>query len=283
MNKEIKFLHIPEHCPICHGKTELVTENSSTILVCTNDNCKGKLLGRLTHFVSKNAINIENLSEATIEKFIELGWLTCFKDIFTLKDHFTEMVKLDGFGEKSVKKLLDSIEKSKNTTLDRFIYSLSINLIGKSASKDIAIACDNGDIQKFVDIMNSRSKTPFIDLNGFGKAMCESLLHWWINNKEMFYKLTDNFNFIKKEDVKNNLNLSGKIFAITGSLEHYKNRDELIFVIESLGGKVSNNVSAKTDFLINNDVKSNSSKNQKARKLDVEIISEIDFIKMIEN
>lgn len=283
LGKEPDYIAIPSVCPICGGNTKLVTENSSTVLMCTNDNCKGKLLGKLTHFVSKNAMNIDGMSEATLEKFIELGWLTCFEDIYRLKNYASEMMNLEGFGEKSVKKLLKSIEMSKDTTLDKFIYSLSINLIGKSASKDIAVACDNGDIQKFVDIMNSGNQILFINLNGFGKAMCESLLHWWINNKEMFYKLTDNFNFIKKEDVKNKFNLSGKIFAITGSLEHYKNRDELISVIESLGGKVSNNVSVKTDFLINNDVKSNSSKNQKARKLDVEIISEIDFVKMIGN
>ena len=281
---EAPTIYIPEYCPICGCKTKIKQDNNSKVLVCANENCKGKLLGKLTHYVSKNAMDIKGLSESTLEKFIELGWLTCFEDIYKLKSYASEIMELEGFGKKSVKKLLKSIEMSKETTLDRFIYGLSINLIGKSASKDIAVACDNGDIQKFVDIMNSENRTPFINLNGFGKAMCESLLHWWINNKEMFYKLVDNFNFIKKEDVENKFGvLSGKIFAITGSLGYYKNRDELISVIESLGGKVSNNVSAKTDFLINNDVKSNSSKNQKARKLDVEIISEIDFIKMIEN
>lgn len=281
---EAPIIYIPEYCPICGYKTKIKQDNNSKVLVCTNENCKGKLLGKLTHYVSKNAMDIKGLSESTLEKFIELGWLTCFEDIYKLKSYASEIMELEGFGEKSVKRLLKSIEMSKETTLDRFIYGLSINLIGKSASKDIAVACDNGDIQKFVNIMNSENRTPFINLNGFGKAMCESLLCWWINNKEMFYKLADNFNFIKKEDAKNKFGvLSSKIFAITGSLGYYKNRDELISVIESLGGKVSNNVSAKTDFLINNDVKSNSSKNQKARKLDVEIISEIDFIKMIKN
>lgn len=281
---EAPTIYIPENCPICGGKTKIKQDNNSKVLVCTNENCKGKLLGKLTHYVSKNAMDIKGLSESTLEKFIELGWLTCFEDIYKLKSYASEIMELEGFGEKSVKKLLKSIEMSKETTLDRFIYGLSINLIGKSASKDIAVACDNGDIQKFVNIMNSENRTPFINLNGFGKAMCESLLCWWINNKEMFYKLANNFNFIKKEDAKNKFGvLSSKIFAITGSLGYYKNRDELISVIESLGGKVSNNVNAKTDFLINNDVKSNSSKNQKARKFDVEIISEIDFIKMIEN
>lgn len=281
---EAPTIYIPEYCPICGGKTKIKQDNNSKVLVCTNENCKGKLLGKLTHYVSKNAMDIKGLSESTLEKFIELGWLTCFEDIYKLKSYASEIMELEGFGEKSVKKLLKSIEMSKETTLDRFIYGLSINLIGKSASKDIAVACDNGDIQKFVNIMNSENRTPFINLNGFGKAMCESLLCWWINNKEVFYKLANNFNFIKKEDAKNKFGvLSSKIFAITGSLGYYKNRDELISVIESLGGKVSNNVNAKTDFLINNDVKSNSSKNRKARKFDVEIISEIDFIKMIEN
>ena len=135
LGKETDYVIIPPTCPICGGNTIIKQDNDSKVLMCANDNCKGKLLGKLTHFVSKNAMDIEGLSEATLEKFIELGWLNSFEDIYNLKDHCNEMVALDGFGEKSVKKLLNSIEKSRNTTLDRFIYALSIPLIGKSASK----------------------------------------------------------------------------------------------------------------------------------------------------
>jgi DNA ligase (NAD+) len=134
-----------DYCPICHSATKLVTENSSTVLVCTNDNCKGKLLGKLTHFVSKNAMNIEGLSEATLEKFIELGWLTRFEDIYHLDVERDQMIRLDGFGVKSVKNLLNSINKSSNTTLDRFIYALSIPLIGAIPDdENVVIATNQG-------------------------------------------------------------------------------------------------------------------------------------------
>ena len=276
---DIKFLKIPDYCPICGGDTEIKQDNNSRVLVCTNDNCKGKLLGRLTHFVSKNAINIENLSEATIEKFIELGWLTCFEDIFTLKDHFTEMVELDGFGEKSVKKLLDSIEKSKNTTLDRFIYSLSIPLIGRTASKTITKFFE-GDFERFYKEC-SEGEFDFTVLDDFGESMNESINEYLDKNAMMIYELSKWFSFEEANTTLNSNNLSGKVFCITGGLNRFANRDEAKEKIERLGGKVSGSVSAKTSYLVNNDIASTSGKNKKAKELNIPIINEEELIKML--
>ena len=248
--------------------------------MCTNDSCKGKLLGRLSHAVSKNALNIDGMSEATIEFLIERGWLSSIKDIYKLDCYREHWKEYDGFGDKSVDKLLDAIEESKNITLDRFIYSLSIPLIGKSASKDIANACCN-DVQQFQTRLDLLSEYAFSELSGFGKEMGKSLANWWEENKEMFWELKSIFNFKKTEKTESEVDLSGKTFVITGSLVHYKNRDELVSVIESMGGKVTGSVSAQTDYLVNNDTQSSSSKNQKAKKLNIPIISEEDFIKMI--
>ena len=271
----------PDECPVCGGITKIVKENDSKVLMCDNPNCKGKLLGKLTNFVSKNAANIDGLSEQTLEKLIELGWLNSFQDIYRLSEHKKEMSKLDGFGKRSVEKLLDAIEKSRSITLDRFIYALCIPLIGRSASKDISKACANGDVQQFITIMSLEGEYAFIGLNGFGKEMCKSIVHWWVDNKHMFYELINEFTFEKVEEKSSGVDLSGKTFVITGSLTHYKNRDELVSVIEQLGGKVSGSVSAKTSYLLNNDINSTSSKNKKAKELNVPIITEEDFIKMI--
>lgn len=279
LNNKIEYIKIPKICPICGADTQVINDNDTEVLMCTNSNCKGKLLGKLAHFVSKNAINIDGLSEQTLQKFIDLGWLNSFQDIYHLSEHKEEMYKLDGFGKKSVDKLLESIEKSRNTTLNRFIYSLCVPMIGRSASKDIAKASANGDIQSFITIMSLEGEYAFIGLNGFGKEMCKSLVHWWVNNKEMFYALVEEFNFVKVKNDGSDLN--NKTFVITGSLNHYQNRSDLVNIIESMGGKVSGSVSAKTSFLINNNAQSSSSKNLKAKKLNIPIISEEDFVKMI--
>lgn len=273
-----KRLDPPHKCPICGGATEIRQDNNSKVLVCTNDNCKGKLLGKLTHFVSKNAANVDGLSEQTLEKFIELGWLTCFEDIFTLKDRFTELVKLDGFGETSVTKLLDAIEKSRNITLDRFIYSLSIPLVGKSASKTIAKFFKN-DFEVFYKAFTN----PFdwTALSDFGETMNDSIVKYAMNNGEMVRNLARYFTFEKPQTTSNSNSLAGKTFVITGSLEHFANRDEAKEKIESLGGKVVGSVSAKTSYLVNNDVNSTSGKNKKAKELNIRIIDEDELIKMM--
>ena len=275
---EFEDMLLPVTCPVCGGKTKLVTENSSTVLVCTNDNCKGKLLGKLTHFVSKNAMNIENLSEATLEKFIELGWLTRFEDIYHLDVERDNMVKLDGFGVKSVMNLLSSINKSTNTTLDRFIYALSIPLIGRSASKTIA-KYFNGDFDRFYKecCMN---EFDFTVLDDFGEAMNDSINDYIEKNVIMIGNLAKEMWFENVQVASCSNSLAGKIFVITGSLNHFANRDEAKEKIESLGGKVSNSVSKKTNYLVCNQ-ESGSSKSKKAKELGVEVITEDKLIEML--
>ena len=276
--KNIVYLTIPNACPVCKGKTEIRQDNNSQILVCTNENCKGKLLGKLTHFVSKNAMNIDGLSEATLEKFIKLGWIHSFIDIYTLKHRQAEMMKLEGFGKKSVDKLINAIKKSRNTTLDRFIYALCIPNIGRSASKTISKYC-NGSYDKFYVLFEEAFD--WTNLEDFGQIMAQNLDNyldeWWREVNE----LANIMNFEQPNTTDKTVDLSGKTFVITGSLNIFANRDEAKEKIESLGGKVSGSVSSKTTYLVNNDVNSTSSKNKKAKELNIPIITEEELINLI--
>lgn len=268
---------IPSTCPICGEPTKIVKDNDSEVLMCTNDNCAGKLLGKLCHSVSKNALNIEGLSEATIQKFIDLGWLKSIRDIYYLYLHKIDMYKLEGFGRKSVNKLLSSIEDSRNTNLVRYIYAQSIPLIGHTASKAISKMCD-GDLNTFIEHMSKGAKA-FGKIDGIGSEMIKSLKKWWDINYLEFVDAATVFTFKKKEPVNiSGTDLTGKVFVITGSLTQFRNRDEMKERIESLGGKVSGSVSAKTTALINNDIESTSSKNKKAKQLNVPILTENMFM-----
>ncbi|MDY2608057.1 MAG: NAD-dependent DNA ligase LigA [Lachnospiraceae bacterium] len=280
-NKE--FFDIPAVCPICGASTKIIRDNESSVLYCTNDNCKGKLLGKLIHASSKNALNIDGLSESTIEKFINLGWLNSIKDIYHLSDHKNEIKTLNGFGKKSVEKLLLSIEKSRNTSLERFIYSLSIPSIGKSVSKDISKLCEE-NFNNFIALMKS-SPEKLLTINGFGITMMNSMTKWWHENSLWVYDLSKEFTFEKSKSVSNETShiLDGKTFVVTGSVNHYKNREELKNDIVAHGGTVVGSVSSKTNYLINNDINSTSSKNQKAKSLNIPIITENEFIKMLHN
>ena len=266
-----------ETCPICGADTKIIQENDSKVLICTNDNCKGKLLGKLSHFCSKNAINIEGMSEATLQFLIDKGWIKSFHDIYKLDYHRENWKEYGGFGDKSVDKLLDAIEDSRNTTLDRFIYSLSIPQIGRSASKDIAKFFNNN----YEEFKMYGTTINYTQIDGFGESMNNSLHKWLSENHIMMEELAKEFTFKKEKNNSSSVDLSGKTFVITGSLIHYKNRDELVSIIESMGGKVSGSVSTKTSYLINNDTQSSSSKNQKAKQLNIPIISEQDFINII--
>lgn len=276
---DIKENLIPETCPICNQPTQIIKENDSEVLICTNPNCKGKLLGKLSYAVSKKGFDIDGLSEATLQKFIDRGWLQCVEDIYHLPLYKDKISRMEGFGEKSTRKLMENIEKSKDITLDKFISALSIPLIGITASKDIAKFC-NYDIEKFKLIMG-KSSYKFTKIEGFGDKMARSLFDWWSDNVEEFLELERHFRFKK---IENNINvdkLKGQNFVITGKLHHFTNRDALKEKIESFGGKVVGSISSNTSFLINNDVNSTSSKNNKAKKLNIPIVSEDDFIKMI--
>ena len=270
---------LPDKCPCCGGDVEIHNENGSKTLHCMNPDCKAKLLGKLVHFVSKNAINIDGMSEATLQLLIERGWVKSFKDLYNLKENQIYLWKYHtvGFGEKSVDKLLENIEKSRNTTLDRFIYGLCIPLIGRTASKEIA-KFFKYDYKKF---RTDGIVTHYSQIDGFGDNMNQSLHDYLRENHMKIFTLADEFIFETKSESNNNADLSNKTFVITGSLNHYKNRDELINIIEQLGGKVSGSVSSKTNYLINNDVTSTSGKNKKSKDLGIPIISENQFVQMI--
>lgn len=277
---DVSYINIPDKCPICGQLTKIVKDNNSEVLVCTNDNCKGKLLGKLTHAASKNALNIDGLSESTIKKFINLGWLNSIKDIYCLSVHENELKTMDGFGKKSAKKLLASIEESRNTNLQRFLYSLSIPLLGKSASMMIAESVDY-NFNIFMQQMALTGAKYFKYIPGIGDTLINSLDNYFEKHCSDILKLSKEFIFESKGNRHTNDSLKGLTFVITGSLNHYANRDELKSEIESYGGKVSGSISSKTSYLINNDVNSSSSKNSKAKSLNIPIISEKDFIKMV--
>ena len=277
------YIHIPDKCPICGQPTKIVKDNNSEVLVCTNDNCNGKLLGKLSHAVSRDALNIDGLSEATIEKFINLGWLNSIKDIYYLSVHENEMKALEGFGKRSVEKLLNSIEKSRNTSLERFLYSLSIPLLGKSASMMIAASVDY-EFGEFIDEMTIKGAEYFRYLPGVGDSLISSFNAYWKSHYSEILQLANEFTFETQKSIMSETTneLDGKTFVVTGSVNHYQNREALKADIEAHGGKVVGSVSSKTDYLINNDINSTSSKNQKAKSLSIPIISEEDFLKMIQ-
>lgn len=281
---EKSFIHIPDKCPICGEPTKIIKENDSEVLWCTNPECKGKLLGKLTHAVSRNALNIDGLSEATIQKFISLGWLNSIQDIYYLTKYEKQMKTLDGFGSKSVSKLFDSIEKSRNTTFDRFIYALSIPLVGKTASKAIAEAEDY-QFESFMRDMTHPGAKFFSHIPGIGDSIINSLDEYFNRECSNVWELGKEFTFETPKKVslsiKSGKDLTGQTFVVTGSLKHFENRDVLKEKIESLGGKVSGSISKKVTALINNDVNSTSSKNTKAKSLGVKIMSEDEFLEYI--
>ena len=274
--------NIPSKCPICGQPTRIIKENDSEVLMCENPDCKGKLLGKLVHATSRNALDIENLSESTIEKFINLGWLNSIQDIYHLSDHENEMKTLDGFGKRSIEKLLGYIEKSRNTSLERFLYSLSIPLLGRSTSKMISEAVDH-DFDTFIDKMTIKGAEYFRYLPGIGDTLIGSLNAYWKNHYSDILQLANEFTFETQKSIMSEITneLENKIFVITGSVNHYQNRDALKADIEAHGGKVVGSVSSKVNYLINNDINSTSSKNKKAKSLNIPIISEEDFLAMI--
>lgn len=278
------FIHVPNRCPVCGESTKIIKENDSEVLWCTNPECKGKLLGKLTHAVSRNALNIDGLSEATIQKFISLGWLKSIQDIYYLTKYEKQIKTLDGFGSKSVSKLFDSIEKSRNTMLDRFIYALSIPLVGKTASKAIAKA----EAYQFENFMRDMTRTGakfFSSIPGIGDSIINSLDEYFNRECSNVWELGKEFTFETPKKVFLSINsgkiLTGQTFVITGSLKHFENRDAFKEKIESLGGKVSGSISKKVTALINNDVNSTSSKNTKAKSIGVKIMSEDEFLEYI--
>lgn len=271
---------IPSRCPACGAPTKIAKENDSETLYCTNENCKGRLLGKLSHAASRNALDIDGLSEATIKKFIELGWLDSIESFFHLSDHKSEISHLSGFGKKSTEKLLAAIESCRHTTLDRFLYALSIPMVGKTVSKQISDLCD-GNFEKLCTLITLHGASYFNCLDGVGDSITSSLNSFWNANQNKVINVSKNFVFEENQPTETTSELSGKTFCVTGSLRHFSNRDELKQRIKDMGGKVSDSVTGKTSFLINNDSKSTSGKNKKAHELNIPIITEEQFLEMI--
>ena len=270
-------LEIPEVCPVCGGKTQIKQVNDVKTLYCINEDCQAKHVKSSAHFVSRDALNIDGLSEATLEKFIQHGFLKNFCDLYHLEKFRDEIIALDGFGEKSYENLLTSVENSRNTTLPKFIYGLGIANVGLSNAKMIVQALGN-DIEKVIHA--GRQELEKID--GVGAVIADTFASYFENekNKEEFYKLLQEMHIEKAPDNQNNQILTGKVFVITGSLEHFENRNQLKERIEQLGGKVTGSVTGKTSYLINNDSHSTSSKNKTAAKLGVPVITENEFLEM---
>ena len=270
-------LLLPETCPICGAETKIKMDNESKILICDNPNCEGKFINRLDHFCSKKGLDIKGLSKATLEKLIKQGWIENLDDLFTLRQIQHSWKQMPGFGEKSVEKILQSIEDSRETNLESVLSAIGIPLIGRTVSKDLA--------KRFKTYENFRKHInegyDFSQIDGYGPEMTKALLTF--NYKELDF-LVENFLIIKKEETKENTNdnaLEGLIFVVTGKLKNFKNRDELKAVIEAHGGKVSGSITSKTNYLINNDINSNSAKNKKAQELGIPIIKEEGLIKFL--
>lgn len=276
-NGGITVLQYIKNCPVCGHKTKIICNNNTEFLVCPNEDCKGKLLEKLSHFVSKNAMNIKGLSDATLNKFIEHNLVNSFIDIYKLNYHYNDILKIDGFNYKSVNNLMKSIGNSTCVTLDRFIFALGIPMVGKSTSKDIAEHCDYS-YNKFLNNINNNYRWSNVD--NIGYAVEDSIQHYFKNNLINVKELSTYINFIAPIKSYNKI-LNNKIFVITGTLNLYKNREELQNDIELHGGKVVNSISKKVSFLINNNINSNSSKNKKAKELNIDIITENDFLEMI--
>ena len=270
---------IPDTCPVCGAPTKIVKENNSEVLMCTNENCKGALLGKLVAFASKKAMDIDGLSEATLKTFINLGWVEKPIDLYFLGESFgSKLQNLPGFGVKSAEKLFKAIEKSRDVDLQHFIVALNIPGIGEGQSKLICKV-----FSTFNDLLDAiETGYRFDNIPGIGEVLNGNIYSWMKDNKEDMVNLSLLMRF--KNDVKasgTGSSINGKTFVITGTVHHFKNRDALKEEIESLGGKVAGSVSKNTDYLINNDVESNSSKNVKAKQLGVKIIDEDTFMSMI--
>ncbi len=269
---------IPEHCPVCAGATEIRSINEVKSLYCTNPDCQAKKMKGFALFVSRDALNIDGLSEMTLEKFIAAGFIHEFSDIFHLDRHKEAIVEMEGFGEKSYENLLSAAKQASHTTLPRLIYGLGIAGIGLANAKMI---CKH--FRYDLEAMRKADSEELCSIDGIGAVLADAWVKYFNNekNNEALDHLLEDLTFEDEMAEGGDNSLEGKIFVITGSVEHFANRKELQELIESKGGKATGSVTAKTSYLINNDVTSNSSKNKKAKELGIPILSELDFLKLI--
>lgn len=268
-------LEIPGECPICHGKTEIRRENDTETLICPNPDCDAKKLKSFTLFVSRDAMNIDGLSEATLEKFLAKGFLHTYADLFHLDRYKEQITQMDGFGEKSFSNLTESIENARHTTLARLIYSLGIPNIGIANAKMICREYKN-DLER---LLNAPAEE-LADIDGVGPVIAGTFAAFFAEekNRKALEALLSEVTLEQETFSDAPLSLSGKSFVVTGSLNHFENRNALKEKIEALGGKVTGSVTGKTVCLINNDSASDSSKNKKARELGVSVLTEEEFI-----
>lgn len=276
---DLSFIDLPEKCPICGMNTEIKDNNGVRTLYCSNAKCEGKFINKLNHFCGKKGLDIKGLSSATLEKLIEWEWVKDLEDIFLLENIKELWMKKSGFGEKSVNKIIDAIEKAKNCTLESFISSLGIPLIGNNVAKDLVKHIDN-----YEDFRNKvNDKWSFSTIENFGEAKENSILNFDYSEADKIYKY---LNISKQENTSNNTkeiantNLTGMTFVITGKLKLFTNRDTIKNFIEQHGGKVTGSVSRKTTYLINNDKESTSTKNKTAIEYQIPIITEEEFMKL---
>lgn len=270
-------IEIPDTCPVCGGRTEIRMMNDVQTLYCTNEECSAKKMKSFTLFVSRDAMNIEGLSEATLEKFIARGFIHTYADIFHLSDFKDEIIEMDGFGEKSYANLMQSIEKARKTTLPRLIYSLGIPNIGVANAK---LLCRHFEYD--LKRLRDSSGEELAEIEGLGEVIAAAVTGYFANeeNSRNLDRLCEELEIEQPQPEENDQLFSGKTFVITGSVDHFANRNELKAFIEARGGKVTGSVSKKTDYLINNDTASESSKNKKARELEIPILSEEEFLKL---
>ncbi|MBR3771839.1 MAG: NAD-dependent DNA ligase LigA [Clostridium sp.] len=270
-------VEIPKHCPVCGHDTEVHSDNGVKALYCVNPECLAKKIKSLSHFVGRNAMNIDGLSEATIEKFVQNGIIKELADLYHLPEHREEIVTMEGFGEKSYEKLIASVEASREVEMPNFIYALGIGNIGLSNAKLIVKQYGNE-----WDTLKKLTADQLVDVNGIGDVIADTFVAFFRDTERMEHidRLVGELNF-KVEMSNEEKNLDGITFVITGSVNHFANRNEVKDVIEKRGGKVTGSVTSKTNYLINNDNMSNSSKNKKAKELGIPIITEEEFIAML--
>ena len=272
-------LPYPDHCPACGSETEIKETNGIKVLYCTNKLCSAKKIKLFAHFVSRDAMNIDGLSEATLDKMIDREFLRELPDLFSLTQYEEQMKEMEGFGQKSYDNLIRSIENSRKVMMPNFLYSLGILNIGLSNAK---LICGEFDYD-FAKVRKA-SLEELVEIDGIGEVIAQSMIDYFENdhNRQVVDELLKEVELQIPETSIQEQNLSGKTFVITGSLTHFKNRNELKSRIEELGGKVTGSVTGKTDYLINNDNLSASSKNKKAKELGIPVITEEEFLALSE-
>ena len=270
-------LPIPEHCPACHEETKIVQDKEAKMLYCENPHCPAKRIKQFALFVSRDALNIEGLSEMTLEKFIGKGFIQEFPDLFSLEEHKEEIIAMEGFGQKSYDKLIENAEKARETSLARLLYGLGIGGIGASNARVLSEAFHDD-----AEALSRAELSEVVSIKGIGPILGESIVRYFKEeeNCRLFRKLLSILHLHREEKAENTA-LSGKVFVITGSLNHFQNRKELEEEIRKVGASTASSVSKNTSYLINNDKNSTSSKNKKAQELGIPILSEEDFLRLL--